>query len=92
MTLEANISGLKAPIGKSKTSFENYMFSAFIWAQEQSNSITASLRKSCFKKITWTKTMPIVNIVQVSFLKTNFLSDAGVKLTYSCAQMEAKNM
>ena len=31
-------------------------------------------------------------MVQVSFLKPDFLSDAGVELTYSCAQMEAKNM
>ena len=31
-------------------------------------------------------------MVQVSFLKPNFLSDAGVELTYSCAQMKAKNM
>ena len=30
LSLEANISGLKKPIGKSKTSFENYMFLAFI--------------------------------------------------------------
>ena len=44
LTLEANISGLKAPIVKSKTSFENYMFSAFILAQEQVNSIPAPLR------------------------------------------------
>ena len=29
-SLEANISGLKAPIGKSLISFENCMFSAFI--------------------------------------------------------------
>ena len=35
LSLEANISGLIAPIGQSRTSFENYMFSAFIWAQEQ---------------------------------------------------------
>ena len=91
--MEANISGLKAPIGKSKTSFENYMlFLAFIWAQEQVNSIPASLRKSGFKKITWTKTEPIVNMVHVSFLKPNFLSDARVELTYSFAQMKAKNM
>ena len=27
--MEANISGLEAPIGKSWTSFENYMLSAF---------------------------------------------------------------
>ena len=90
--MEVNISGLKAPIGKRKTSFENYMFSAFIRAQEQANSIPASLRKSGFKKITWTKTKLIVNMIQVSFLKPDFLSDAGVKLTYSCAQMKAKNM
>ena len=38
LCLEANISGLKAPIGQSWTSFENYMFSAFIWAQEQFHS------------------------------------------------------
>ena len=30
LTLEANISVLKAPIGESRTSFENYMFSVFI--------------------------------------------------------------
>ena len=29
-TAKANISSLKAPIGQSWTSFENYMFSAFI--------------------------------------------------------------
>ena len=52
LTLEANISGLKAPIGKSWTSFENYMFSAFVRLQEQVSSIPASLRKSVFKKIT----------------------------------------
>ena len=92
LTLEANISGLKAPIGKSWTSFENYMFSAFIWAQEQANSIPASLRKSGFKKITWTKTKLIVNMVQVIFFKPNFLSDAGMELTCSWAQMKAENM
>ena len=49
LTLEANISGFKAPFGQSWTSFENYMFSAFIWAQAQVNSILASLRKPHFK-------------------------------------------
>ena len=44
LTLEANISCLKTPYGKRKTSFENYMFSAF-------NSIPASLTKIGFKKI-----------------------------------------
>ena len=34
LSLEASISGLKKPIRKSKTSFENYMFLAFILAQE----------------------------------------------------------
>ena len=88
--MEANISGLKVPIGQSWTSLENYMFLAFIWAQEQVNSITASLRKSGFKKITWTKTE--LKTVQASFLKPNFLRDARVELTYSFAQMKAKNM
>ena len=41
LSLEANISGFKGPIGQSWTSFENYMFSAFIWAQEQVNFIPA---------------------------------------------------
>ena len=90
--MEANISGLKKQMWESKTSFENNMFSAFIWAKEQVNSIPASLRKSGFKKITWTTTKLIVNMVQGSFLKRNFLSDARVKLTNSCAQMKAKNM
>ena len=31
-------------------------------------------------------------MVQVSFLKPNFLSDAGSELAYSCAQKKAKNM
>ena len=53
LSLEANISGFKGPIGQSWTSFENYMFSAFFWAQEQVNFIPASLRKSGFKKVTW---------------------------------------
>ena len=50
--LEANISGLKAHIGESRTSFENCMFSAFIWPPKQVNSIPASLRKTGFKKLT----------------------------------------
>ena len=44
----------------SQLSFENKNISAFIWTQ--ANSIPASLRKSGFKKITWTKTKQIVNI------------------------------
>ena len=52
LTLEANISGLKAHLGESRTSFENCMFSAFNWAQKQVNSIPASMRKSGFKKLT----------------------------------------
>ena len=67
LTLEANISGLEAPIGKSWTSFENYMFSAFIWAQEQVNSIQASQRKLAFKKITWTILIISLVLVQVIF-------------------------
>ena len=39
---------------------------------------------------TWTKL--IVNMVQVSFLKLDFLSDAGMELTCSGAQMKAENM
>ena len=31
-------------------------------------------------------------MVQVSFLKPDFLSDAGIELTCSCAQMKAENM
>ena len=31
-------------------------------------------------------------MVQVIFLKPNFLSDAGMELTCSCAQMKAENM
>ena len=38
----------------------------------------------------WTKL--IVNMVQVIFLKPNFLSDAGMELTWYCAQMKAENM
>ena len=52
LTLEANISGLKEPIGESRTSFENYMFSALIWAQKQVNSVPTSMRKSGFKNLT----------------------------------------
>ena len=52
LSLEVNIYGLNAPIGQSWTSFENYMFSAFILLQEQVNSIPAPLRKLGFKKIT----------------------------------------
>ena len=52
LTLEANISGLKAHLGESRTSFENCMFSAFIWPLKQVNSIPASLRKTGFKKLT----------------------------------------
>ena len=37
LTLEANISGLKGSNGESWTSFENYMFSGFIWAQKEVN-------------------------------------------------------
>ena len=58
LTLEANISGLQASNGKSWTSFENYMFSPFIWAQEQVYYVPASQRKSRFKKLTWTKAEP----------------------------------
>ena len=42
----------KASIGESRTSFENCMFSAFIWAQEQVNYVQASLGKTGFKKLT----------------------------------------
>ena len=52
LTLEANISGLKPHIGESRTSFENCMFSAFIWPQKQVNSVPASLRKTGFEKLT----------------------------------------
>ena len=38
----------------------------------------------------WTKL--IVNMVQVIFLKPNFLSDAGMELACSWAQMKAENM
>ena len=31
-------------------------------------------------------------MVQVIFLKANFLCDAGMELTCSCAQMKAENM
>ena len=90
--MEANISGLKAPIGKSWTSFENYMFSAFIWAQEQVNYIPASPRKLGLKKLTWTILIISLILVQVIFLKPDFLSDAGMELACSCGQMKAKNM
>ena len=52
LTLEVNISGLKAPIWESRTSFENYMFSAFIWAPKQVNSVPISIRKLGFKNLT----------------------------------------
>ena len=92
LTLEANTSGLEAPIGKSWTSFENYMFSAFIWAQEQVNSIPASLRKLAFKKITWTILIISFVLVQVIFKKHDFLRDAGMELACSCVQLKAENM
>ena len=92
LTLEANIFGFKAPIGQSWTSFENYMFSAFIWAQEQVNSILAWLRKPHFKKITWILLTSSLVLAQVIFFKPDFLRDAGMKLTCSCDQMKAKNM
>ena len=92
LSLEANISGFKGPIGQSWTSFENYMFSAFIWAQEQVNSIQASLRKLGLKKITWTILIITLVLIQVIFLKLDFLSDAGMELACSCAQMKAENM
>ena len=40
----------------------------------------------------WTKTKLIVNMVQVIFFKPNFLSDAWMELTCSCAQMKAEKM
>ena len=49
-------------------------------------------RKLGFKNIAWTKTKPIVNMVQIIFLKPDFLSDAGMELTCYCAQMKAENM
>ena len=51
LTLKANILGLQAPIGKFRTSFENYMISAFIWAQKQVHSVQVSLGKSGSMKL-----------------------------------------
>ena len=88
----ANISGSKKLIRKSKTRFEYYMFLAFIWAQELVNFTLASLRKWVFKKLTWTILTISLVVVQVIFLKPDFLSDAGIESTCSYAQNKAENM
>ena len=68
------------------------MFLAFNWAQELVNFTLASLRKLGFKKLTWTILTISLGVIQVIFLKPDFLSDAGMELACFCAQMKAENM
>ena len=56
------------------------MFSAFIWAQKQVNSVPASVRKSRFKKLTWTKTKQTFS--DAHFIKNSQL--IVIKQTYNC--------